>query len=73
MYLSSSKIAVAVGGNFAFAMALCLYKVMVKVRSCISSCLASSHSLTDDEGPPREDGQWENGIAASIALGTTGR
>lgn len=32
MYLSSSKVAIAVGGNFAFAMALCLYKVTVKVR-----------------------------------------
>ena len=32
-YLSSSKLAIAVGGNFAFAMALCLYTVLVKVRS----------------------------------------
>ena len=38
-YLSTSKIAIAVAGNFAFAMALCLYQVMVKVRRAL--CCAS--------------------------------
>ena len=70
MYLSSSKIAIAVGGNFAFAMALCLYKALVKVRSCINSCLAKSHSLIGHKGRPAQ-GRWavEHGIAASITPG----
>ena len=32
-YLSSSKIAIAVAGNFAFATALVLYKLLVKVSA----------------------------------------
>ena len=37
-YLSTSKIAIAVTGNFAFAMALCLYHLLTKARtrSCCS-------------------------------------
>ena len=31
-YLSTSKIAIAVTGNFAFAMALCLYHLLTAVR-----------------------------------------
>jgi hypothetical protein len=31
-YLSTSKIAIAVAGNFAFAMALCVYQATVKAR-----------------------------------------
>jgi hypothetical protein len=34
-YLSTSKIAIAVLGNFAFAAALCLYFLLTKVRSLV--------------------------------------
>ncbi len=33
LHLSQSKIAIAVAGNFAFALALCTYKFMIKVCS----------------------------------------
>ena len=32
VYLASSKIAIAALGNLAFALALCTYKVVIKVR-----------------------------------------
>ena len=32
-YLSTSKIAIAVAGNFAFAVALCVYQATVKVSA----------------------------------------
>ena len=40
LHLSQSKIAIAVGGNYAFALALCTYKVMIKVGNLCPGVVA---------------------------------
>ena len=49
LHLSQSKIAIAVAGNFAFALALCTYKFMIKV--CFTLCISCSY-LQADHGVP---------------------
>lgn len=44
-YLSTSKIAIAVLGNLAFAMALTLYNLTTKVGFCEKKCHACSVML----------------------------
>ncbi len=49
-YLSTSKIAIAVLGNLAFAMALTLYNLTTKVGVCGQACHACSVWCLTSEG-----------------------
>jgi len=60
-YLSTSKIAIAVAGNFAFAMALCLYRAMVKVST--SPRCACAAPPTSPTSPPHV----ETGACSTLA------
>ena len=53
LHLSQSKIAIAVAGNFAFALALCTYKFMIKVRSTL--CISLLMSAGDHDDVPTVD------------------
>ena len=50
-YLSSNKIAIAVLGNLAFALALCLYHLVTKARTHLApvfSCIKNRIELVQD-------------------------
>lgn len=51
VYLSTSKLAVAAVGNLSFAMALCMYNLVIKVHAALHSCCICRCEPTFQHGP----------------------